>query len=137
VWAVEIVFPAGTAANPNHVHQYKRDTVIYSDGTSEKDPQPDGFNAPPPGGFDLPPAGINPNTQTNANGTKSYLDTPGILLPTPIDANKLPAKKKTKYRWVLHDNAHNQLDCRESTYNLDIDRNGVATYNFTPAAPCQ
>jgi hypothetical protein len=136
-WIIEIVFPAGTPASPNHVHQYKRDTVTYGDGTSEIDPQPGGFNAPPPGGFDQPPDGINPATQTNGNGTKSYLDAPGILLPMPIDVSKLPIKKRTKYRWVLHDNNHNQLDCRESTYNLDIDRNGMATYNFTPAAPCQ
>ncbi|MCP4898665.1 MAG: hypothetical protein GY906_16980 [bacterium] len=139
-YAIEIEFPAGTAACPNTLKQSMRDTVVYGDGTVEKNPQP----LPPsdPGGFDStrwapdpPPSGINPNTQTNADGTKSYLDTPGLGIR---DRRHLPARKDTTYRFELFDCNGTRLDCKEMTYTLRIDRRGQVTMqSMTRPRPCQ
>jgi hypothetical protein len=139
-WAYEVCFPSGPSACPNHVRQTIRDTVTFGNGGSERHPEPQGGD---PGGhestarwaFDPPPNGVNPATQSNADGTSSYIDAPGLIIS---DRSQLPATKRTTYRWELLDCHGNVLDCQQSEYVLQIDANGVVTNNdLSPPIKCK
>jgi len=139
VWPFEVSFPAGPAACPHHVHQWKRDTVSYADGSGETSPPGRGDD---PGGFDSEqwspdpaPDGINPVTQRNPNGTISYVDAPGLIVPQPPLPGKLPASKRTTYRWVLHDCTERMLDRQDSTLTLTIAASGAGSPALTPPTP--
>lgn len=138
VHPIEVSFPVGTEACPNHLKQSMRDTVTYGNGTSERHPAPTPGD---PGGHeslsswapDPPPDGANPKTQSNPDGTKSYIDAPGLGITHP---SQLPAKKRTTYRWELIDCNGTVLDCQQAEYTLDIDANGAATLSFAPPTNC-
>jgi hypothetical protein len=139
VWPFEVSFAAGSAACPNHVHQFKRDTVSYADGSGETAPP---ARAGDPGGFeserwspDPAPDGINPVTQPNPGGVISYVDAPGLIVPQPPPPGKLPATKRTTYRWVLHDCSERMLDREDATLTLTITATGSGSPALTPPTP--
>ncbi len=140
-FAFEVSFPAGTKECPNHVHQYIKDTITYGDGTEERSPPASPGDL---GGYDSknwapdpPPDGTTrPGLQTNADGTKSYIDSPGFAISDP---KFFPTTKKTKFKWVLHDCNHKELDCLEAELTVQVDKNGnyVALPTLTAPQKCQ